>query len=79
MNKNLAWIISIILVIQISTISFEQASISIESNENQTSLTSGRNNTTCGFDPALTDLMAWTDAISYTSGATVYADYYVNC
>jgi hypothetical protein len=81
MNKALAWLISIIIVIQIATVSFEQlpGNIDFESEDNQTNITSGRNNTTCGFDASLTDLMAWTDAVSYISGATVYADYYVNC
>jgi len=33
----------------------------------------------CGYDPAYTDLMIWTDYQTYQQGATTYADYYVNC
>lgn len=33
----------------------------------------------CGYDPAYTDLMIWTDLQAYMQGATTYADYYVNC
>jgi hypothetical protein len=40
---------------------------------------SGNNNTGCGGNSSLTDLMAWTDASTYIEGATVLANYYINC
>jgi len=77
--------IAILLFVQILSNGFAQIPAgnndeTLDSNVETPSLTSARNNTTCGSDPSLTDLWASTDSSTWgTWTNAVYGYYDVNC
>ena len=84
MKKSLALLLSFILLTQIASFSFDEIRPEIERGEflqgDENWEVSGRNNTSCGSDPSLTDLWASTDSSTWgTWTNAVYGYYNVNC
>jgi hypothetical protein len=84
MNKFVATIFTFILLTQIASFSFDEIRPEIDREESlqgdENWEVSGRNNTSCGTDPTMTDLWASTDSSTWgTWTNAVYGYYDVNC